>query len=92
MDNGTVQKLIKGWGRDPKASRYLTDGCKLFRVIVVRTSNDETLVELEDCQTLDVWLVPADELRSLRRVRQPRAERTEILDAASWSSRIGSGA
>ena len=56
----------------PEPDQYLTDGRKLFRVVVLRVFNDEELVELEDCATLDVWLVSPDEVRCLRRVRRSR--------------------
>ena len=42
--------------------RYLTDGEHLFRVLgpgVVRKS----YIEIEDCRTLEVWLVDSRELR-----------------------------
>ena len=43
--------------------RYMTDGDQLFRILgpaAVRNS----YIELEDCRTLEVWLVDARDLRS----------------------------
>jgi hypothetical protein len=59
--------------RNSEPGEYRTDGFRLYRVIVSRVFHEERLVELEDCRTLDVWLVPAEELGSLRRVRGPNA-------------------
>jgi hypothetical protein len=73
MDTTRLQRLSSTVSRqDPEPDQYLTDGRKLFRVVVLRVFNDEELVELEDCATLDVWLVSPDEVRCLRRVRRSR--------------------
>lgn len=56
-------------GRDSERGEYLTDGFRLYRVVISRVFHEERLVELEDCRTLDVCVVPADQLSSLRRVR-----------------------
>lgn len=51
---------------------YLTDEVSLFRLgCRLRTPGRGVLVELEDCKTLDLILLPMSELRSkhLRRVR-----------------------
>ena len=47
----------------PRIDQYLTDGRGLFRVVTLLPAvDDAALVELEDCRTLDVVLVPAREL------------------------------
>lgn len=74
MDTKRLRRLSKTVSEGgPEPDHYLTDERKLYRVIVLRVFSDEMLVELEDCATLDVWLVNPDELSSLRRVRGPRA-------------------
>ena len=71
MDTTRLQRLSSAVSRhDPEPDQYLTDGRKLFRVVVLRVFNEEELVELEDCATLDIWLVSPDEVRRLRRVRR----------------------
>lgn len=52
---------------------YLTDTRTLFRVVSRYAVANETLVELEDCLTLDAWLVPAHEVLALRAIRLERA-------------------
>ncbi len=88
MDRTTLQKLSTALSeRDPEAGEYLTDGFRLYRVAAIRVFNEETLVEIEDCRTLDLLLVSADEINSLRRVRAPQAEFPNPRDrASSWSS------
>jgi hypothetical protein len=88
MERNTLQKLSSTLReRDPEPGEYLTDGFRLYRVIVLRALNEETLVELEDCRTLDVWLVRIDELNSLRRVRGPNAGLPDRREwASSWSA------
>lgn len=54
---------------------YLTDERKLFRVLGRLSVGDETLIELEDCTTLDVWLVAVTLVARLRRVRALAADR-----------------
>jgi hypothetical protein len=73
MDTKRLRRLSNtvSEGR-PEPDHYLTDERKLYRVIVLRVFDDEMLVELEDCATLDVWLVRADELTSMRRVGAPQ--------------------
>jgi hypothetical protein len=87
MGRTTLQKLSGGlWERDPEAGEYLTDGFRLYWVVGIRVFNEETLVEIEDCRTLDVLLVSVDEINSLRRVHTPEAELTDTRDRASpWS-------
>lgn len=48
---------------------YLTDECKLFRVVGRHTLDGQRLIEIEDCLTLDVWLVSIAELQPLRLIR-----------------------
>ena len=61
MDTTRLQRLSSAVSRhDPEPDQYLTDGRKLFRVVVLRVFNEEELVELEDCATLDIWLVSPD--------------------------------
>jgi hypothetical protein len=49
---------------------YLTDGCRLFRVAApCGDGRKGSLVEVEDCATLDVWLMTPAELASLHPVR-----------------------
>lgn len=44
----------------PVADTYLTDGASLFRVAgTLLDLNNDALVELEDCRTLDLLLLPA---------------------------------
>lgn len=53
---------------------YLSDERRLFRVLDRRTVDEETLIELEDCATLDVWLVTMGEVARLRVVRAVEAD------------------
>ena len=48
---------------------YLTDDRTLFRIVSRYVVANETLVELEDCLTLDTWLVSAHEVVALRAIR-----------------------
>lgn len=48
---------------------YMTDEQSLFRVLTRRTVGVETLIELEDCTTLDVWQLTVSEVARLRPVR-----------------------
>jgi len=88
MERNMLQKLSSTLReRDPEPDDYLTDGFRLYRVIVLRALNEERLAELEDCRTLDIWLVRIDELNSLRRVRGPNARLADRRDpASSWSA------
>lgn len=46
---------------------YLTDGCRLFRIVARLVRKDEySLASLEDCLTLDVASYSADELFAMR--------------------------
>lgn len=54
---------------------YMTDERTLFRVLARRTIAEETLVELEDCATLDVWLVTMSEVARMRVVRARDCDR-----------------
>ena len=50
-----------------EASRYLTDGINLYRVVdALRGSHGHAVVGVEDCRSLELILLPADELRALR--------------------------
>lgn len=63
---------------DLSGCRYLTDGVRLFRVVDSFRGHDGRLVALEDCRSLDLRLVSADQLgdRALRPVQpRTRAER-----------------
>jgi hypothetical protein len=92
MKRDTLQELATTvWERDSQPGEYLTDGFRLYRVVVSRVFHEERLVELEDCRTLDVWLVSADELSSLRPVRGPKAGLADRRDPASSWSTPGSG-
>lgn len=73
MDTTGLRSRFRAMSRHcPQPDQYLTDGHRLFRVVVVRAFSDEELVELEDCATLDVWLVSAEEVGSLEPVRRSR--------------------
>lgn len=51
----------------PVDGTYLTDGASLFRVEgTLLDLNDNALVELEDCRTLDLILLPAARATGLR--------------------------
>lgn len=56
----------------PRPGGYLTNGRRLYRVLVTLFNEGETLIELEDCATLDVWIVTSEEVESMRMVRIPR--------------------
>jgi hypothetical protein len=56
-------------------------------VVVLRVFNDEKLVELEDCATLDVWLVSLEDLSTMRRVRRGRASAAVATGSALLSQR-----
>lgn len=49
---------------DGQASGYLTDGVDLYRSLGVITRGSSKLVGLENCRSLDVVLLPIDELRT----------------------------
>lgn len=51
---------------------YLTNGRRLHRVLATLFNEGEALIELEDCATLDVWIVTSEEVASMRVVRVPR--------------------
>jgi hypothetical protein len=54
-------------GAKPEAARYLTDGTNLYRVVdALRGSRGHAVVGVEDCRSLELILLPADELRALR--------------------------
>jgi hypothetical protein len=49
------------------AERYLTDGINLYRVVdALRGSRGHAVVGVEDCRSLELILLPADEFRALR--------------------------
>jgi hypothetical protein len=74
MERDTLpEPAARAWEQDSEPGEYLTDGFRLYRMVVLRLVGEERLVELEDCRTLDIWLVSADELESLRPVR-PQAQ------------------
>lgn len=83
MDTKRLERLSSALaGHAPEPDQYLTDGRKLYRVIVLRVFNDEELVELEDCETLDVWLVSSEDLSSMQRVRRRGAGATVAMGSA----------
>ena len=50
-----------------EGARYLTDGINLYRVMdAPRDSRGHAVVGVEDCRSLELILLPADELRALR--------------------------
>ncbi len=49
--------------RDGRVSRYLTDGVNLYRFMGSMVSRAGEMVGIENCRSLDIMLVPADELR-----------------------------
>ena len=54
-------------GVEREAGRYLTDGINLYRVVdALRGSRGRPVVGVEDCRSLELILLPADELRELR--------------------------
>ena len=84
MDTKSLKRLSDAVsGHGPEPDQYLTDGRKLDRVVVLRSFNDEELVEIEDCASLDVWLVSPEELGSLRRVRRTRAREAGVVGMVS---------
>ncbi len=59
----------------PADGTYMTDGASLFRVASTLVGpNDDALVELEDCRTLELILLPATRATGpgLRPVSTPR--------------------
>lgn len=59
--------MVPGAGRGtsaPEPGTYLTDGSALFCVRRARPAErgDQLVVELEDCQTLDLYAYPASKL------------------------------
>jgi hypothetical protein len=56
--------------RHGQVCRYLTDGVNLYRFMGSMVSRAGEIVGIENCWSLDIMLVPADELhsRSLRPV------------------------
>ncbi len=59
----------------PQSDEYLTDGKRLFRVAGRVRASRARCAELEDCESLQVWLCTADDLKrlKLRIVRGPGA-------------------
>jgi hypothetical protein len=55
--------------RDCVAGRYLTDGVNLYRSLGPITLGPSQMIGVEDCRSLDVILIAADELRG-HRLRQ----------------------
>jgi hypothetical protein len=54
-------------GGEREAARYLTDGINLYRVVdALRGSRGHAVVGVEDCRSLELILLPADEFRALR--------------------------
>ena len=56
-------------GSRPRAGPLadLTDGINLYRVVdALRGTRGHAVVGVEDCRSLEVILLPADELRALR--------------------------
>ncbi len=51
------------FGRDGRISRYLTDGVHLYRFLGSVASRAGELVGVENCWSLDIMLVPVDELQ-----------------------------
>ncbi len=49
--------------RDGRVSRYLTDGVNLYRFMGSMVSRAGEVVGIENCRSLDIMLVPAEELR-----------------------------
>lgn len=49
--------------RDGDVSRYLTDGVNLYRFMGSMVSRAGEMIGIENCRSLDIMLVPADELR-----------------------------
>ena len=60
-----LDRLLDQWW-EPETP-YLTDGIKLYRYAGAAVSNTaEQLIQLEDCQSLEILLFDLDELRALR--------------------------
>ena len=60
-------------GREP--SLYLTDGITLYRFLGAAASGMGEMVELEECRSLTVTVVPIGDLRARRlRVVKPTAD------------------
>ena len=51
---------------DGKAGSHWTDGVNLYRLLGVIAGGRSEMVGIESCRSLDVVLVPADELRGWR--------------------------
>lgn len=50
-----------------REARYLTDGINLYRVVdALRGTRGQPVVGVEDCRSLELILLPVDELRALR--------------------------
>jgi hypothetical protein len=49
--------------REGRINRYLTDGVDLYRFMGTMVSRAGEMVGIENCSSLDIMLVPADELR-----------------------------
>ena len=43
-------------------SPYLTDGVNLYRIVAELAGGDGPMVEIEDCRSLEVVLLPVDEM------------------------------
>jgi hypothetical protein len=57
-----VSTALEDWIED----RYWTDGKRLFRLVsLVRRPYESTLVEIEDCESLDTTLVELNEVDDL---------------------------
>ena len=52
--------------------RYVTDGVDLFRLLE-DADDDQAMVAVEDCRSLEVVLVPADDLQERMRPVEQRA-------------------
>jgi hypothetical protein len=50
---------------DGRPGSYLTDGTRLFRLLGRFPGGDRGLAGLEDCRSLELVLLPAEELRQL---------------------------
>jgi hypothetical protein len=60
-----LDRLLDQWW-EPETP-YLTDGTKLYRYAGAAVSNTaEQLIQLEDCESLELLLFDLDELRALR--------------------------
>jgi hypothetical protein len=59
----------EAFDRDCLAGRYLTDGVNLYRSLGPITPGPSQVIGLEDCRSLDVILIAADEFRG-HRLRQ----------------------